>query len=197
MDNRKQNDNKESEYILTVDAQDREMGYMEKLEVHRQGILHRAFSLMVFNDKGKILLQKRARNKYHSPGLWSNACCSHQRTGESLIEAVNRRVREELGFTCPCKEVFCFPYQVKFDNGLMEYEIDHVFFGYYNGKVIPNRDEVEEIRWVSRDNLNKEMKKYPEKFTYWFRELMNQPEMLSAEKGFTGDKQLVWQKEKK
>lgn len=188
MINKEQKNNKDSEYIITVDAQDREKGYMEKLDVHKKGILHRAFSLMVFNDKGEVLLQKRARGKYHSPGLWSNACCSHQRMGESLTEAVGRRVQEELGFTCQYKEVFKFIYQVMFDNGLMEYEIDHVFFGYYNGNVIPNGDEVEEVRWIDWDSLKKEMEDHPERFTYWFRVLMDQPEMLSKDKLMSGVK---------
>jgi isopentenyl-diphosphate Delta-isomerase len=170
--------NESEEYILTVDEQDREIGYMEKLKVHQLGLLHRAFSVMVFNPKGEVLLQKRATLKYHSPGLWSNTCCSHQREGESLVDAVSRRLQDELGFLCECKEIFQFKYQVKFDNGLTEYEIDHVFFGQFNGEVIPNRDEVEEIKWVNMDDLKNEMKEYPERFTYWFQILMDQPQML-------------------
>ncbi len=188
MDNQQQKGNEVSEFIITVDEQDSETGTMEKVEVHRQGILHRAFSVIIFNHKGEMLLQKRAKMKYHSPGLWSNTCCSHQRVGETLKEAVSRRIQEELGFTCECKEVFQFKYRVEFDNGLIENEIDHVFWGYYNGIVIPKKDEVEEIQWVNPDKLSKDMKEHPETFTYWFRILMDQPEMLSLDKQIAGDK---------
>lgn len=164
-----------SEYIITVDEKDRETGAIEKLEAHRRGILHRAFSVMIFNKEGEILLQKRAKLKYHSPGLWSNACCSHQRVGESLDEAVSRRLNEELGFTCDCKEVFQFRYHVEFDNGLIEHELDHVYFGYFNGKVFPNKDEIEEIMWIKPDKLNKDMMEHPTNYTYWFKVLMEQP----------------------
>lgn len=165
------------EYILAVDDRDIETGYMEKMEVHQKGILHRAFSVMLFNNEGEVLLQKRAKKKYHSPGLWTNCCCSHQREGETLEEAVSRRLKDELGIKCECREVFKFMYRVEFENGLVEHEIDHVFFGQYNGKVFPNVDEVEEIRWVSLDKLGEEMSDHPENFTYWFQILMKQPEM--------------------
>jgi len=167
------------EYILTVDEQDREKGYMEKMEVHEKGILHRAFSVMIFNHKGEVLLQKRAQSKYHSAGLWTNSCCSHQREGETLSEAVSRRIRDELGISCACKEAFTFKYRVEFENGLIEHEIDHVFVGRYDGKIFPNKDEIEEIRWVSPEKLRMEMTEHTEAFTYWFRILMKQPEMLS------------------
>lgn len=166
-----------AEFIITVDDQDRETGYMEKMEVHKKGVLHRAFSVMIFNNEGEVLLQKRAKKKYHSPGLWSNSCCSHQRKGETLTEAVSRRIREELGITCNCKEEFKFRYRIEFDNGLIENEIDHVFIGHYNGKVFPNQDEAEEICWITLEKLNKEMGENPEDFTYWFKILMKQTEM--------------------
>lgn len=166
-----------AEYILTVDEQDRETGYMEKMEVHKKGVLHRAFSVMIFNNEGEVLLQKRARKKYHSPGLWSNSCCSHQREGETLTEAVSRRIKEELGIICDIKEEFKFKYRVEFDNGLIEHELDHVFIGHCNGNVYPNEDEVEEIRWATLDKLYKEMSEHPENFTYWFIILMKQKEM--------------------
>jgi len=166
-----------AEYILTVDEQDRETGYMEKMEVHKRGVLHRAFSVMIFNNKGEVLLQKRAKEKYHSPGLWTNSCCSHQRQGEALTEAVARRIREELGISCDCMEAFKFNYLAQFDNGLIEHEIDHVFIGHYNGNVFPNKDEVEEIRWISLDKLYKEINEHPEDFTYWFKILMKQKKM--------------------
>ncbi len=188
MDIQLQKDNMESEYIITVDEQDRETGYLEKLDVHRRGILHRAFSVVIFNNKGEMLLQKRAKVKYHSPGLWSNTCCSHQRVGETLTDAVSRRVLEELGFTCDCKEIFQFKYHVEFDNGLIEHEIDHVFLGYYNDRVIPREDEVEQVQWVELDQLRKDMEEHPERYTVWFRILMDQPEMLSIIKLRLGDK---------
>jgi isopentenyl-diphosphate delta-isomerase len=166
------------EYIITVDEQDREIGSIEKMEAHRQGVLHRAFSILVFNKKGEILLQRRALHKYHTPGLWSNTCCSHQRVGETLEEAVARRLQKELGFTCDCKEIHHFKYHVEFDNGLIEHEMDHVFIGEYDGEVIPNNEEVDEIRWVKLDDLRQEMKEKPEKFTYWFKILMEQLEQL-------------------
>ena len=170
------------EYIITVDEQDREIGSIEKLEAHRLGVLHRAFSILVFNKKGELLLQRRAKHKYHTPGLWSNTCCSHQRVGETLEKAVSRRLQDELGFTCECKEVHQFKYRVKFDNGLIEHEIDHVFVGEYDGEVIPNNEEVDEIRWVNLDALREEMKEQPEEFTYWFKELMEQLDQLSENK---------------
>lgn len=178
-----------SEHILTVDEQDIETGYMEKMEVHKKGVLHRAFSVMIFNDKGEMLLQKRAKRKYHSPGLWSNSCCSHQRKGETLAEAVTRRIREELGISCDCKEVFQFKYMAEFDNGLIEHELDHVFIGQYNGIVFPNEEEVEEIRWVSYDRLRKEMREHPEYFTYWFQILLKQPKMQLIEQTIAEDKE--------
>lgn len=166
------------EYIITVDEQDREIGSIEKMEAHRQGVLHRAFSILVLNKKGELLLQRRALHKYHTPGLWSNTCCSHQRVGEALEEAVARRLQEELGFTCDCKEIHHFKYYVEFDNGLIEHEMDHVFIGEYDGEVIPNNEEVDEIRWVKLEDLRQEMKEKPEEFTYWFKILMEQLEQL-------------------
>lgn len=171
-----------AEFILTVDGQDREAGYMEKMEVHKKGVLHRAFSVMIFNHMGNVLLQKRAKKKYHSPGLWTNSCCSHQRAGETLAEAVSRRIREELGITCDCQEAFQFKYRVEFDNGLVEHEIDHVFIGHYDGKVYPNEDEVEEICWIPLDKLRVAIDEHPEAFTYWLKILMKQPEMQFIEK---------------
>lgn len=163
-----------SEYIIIVDEQDRVVGTMEKLEAHRLGILHRAFSVLIFNQQSEVLLQRRAKKKYHSPGLWSNTCCSHQRERETLEEAVSRRLQEELGFTCVCKEVYCFQYRVEFNNGLIENEMDHVFLGFYDGIVTPNKDEIDEFRWVNLNELKQEMKEKPEQFTFWFQLLMEQ-----------------------
>lgn len=166
-----------AEYIITVDEKDNEVGSIEKLEAHKIGVLHRAFSILVFNQKGQVLLQKRNIEKYHSPGLWSNTCCSHQRVGETLEEAVTRRLDEELGFTCDLKEMFHFIYKVEFDNNLMEHELDHVFFGHYDGAISPNKEEVDEIKWIYMDDLRQDMAEHPDRYTYWFKILMDRPEM--------------------
>lgn len=165
------------EYIITVDEQDRETGYIEKLEAHKQGVLHRAFSILVFNKEGEILLQKRNKDKYHSPGLWTNTCCSHQRVGEQLSEAITRRLMEEMGFVCELKELFHFIYKTQFDDGLTEYELDHVFIGEYNGVIAINEEEVEEYKWVTYPQLQEDMKEYPENYTYWFKILMDNSKM--------------------
>ena len=165
------------EYIVTVDEEDRVTGSIEKLEAHIKGILHRAFSIVILNDKKEILLQKRDSRKYHSPGLWSNTCCSHQRVGETLGEATKRRLVEEMGFTCELTELFHFIYQTKFDNDLTEHELDHVFVGHYNGEIQVNPIEVEEYKWITYDDLMKDMKENPENYTYWFHVLMIRTEM--------------------
>ena len=157
------------EYILTVDENDKVTGKGEKIKVHREGKLHRAFSIFVFNSKGELLLQKRAKSKYHSGGLWSNTCCSHQRDGEILEKAVHRRLKEEMGFDCDLKEVFNFTYKVKFDNGLFENEYDHVFFGKFDGKPEPNPKEVDEWKWVNLKELKKYIQKNPDDYTYWLK----------------------------
>lgn len=165
------------EYIVTVDEQDRITGSIEKLEAHIKGVLHRAFSIVILNDKKEILLQKRDSCKYHSPGLWSNTCCSHQRVGETLSEATNRRLLEEMGFTCELTEIFHFIYQTKFDNDLTEHELDHVFVGQYHGDINVNPSEVEDYKWISYDDLMKDMKENAKNYTYWFHVLMNRIEM--------------------
>lgn len=155
--------------ILLVDEQDREMGYGEKQEVHQKGILHRAFSIFVFNSKKELLLQKRERSKYHSPGLWTNTCCSHQRINEELKSSVHRRLKEEMGFDTELKEVLSFSYRAEFDNGLIENEFDHVFVGYYEGEVIPEPTEVEDYSWMDLKILQEDIAKNPESYTYWMR----------------------------
>ena len=157
------------EKIILVDKKDRVVGTGEKLKVHELGKLHRAFSIFVFNRKGELLVQKRARGKYHSGGLWTNTCCSHPRAGEELGEAVHRRLKEEMGFDCSLKEVFNFIYKVKFDNGLYEHELDHVFIGRYDGKPLPNPEEYEEWKWVSLKELKKDIQKNPGNYTYWLK----------------------------
>jgi len=157
------------EYILTVDENDNVIGKEEKLKAHQEGKLHRAFSLFVFNSKGKLLLQRRAKSKYHSGGLWTNTCCSHQRDGETLEKAIHRRLKEEMGFDCELKEAFTFTYRVKFDDGLSENEYDHVFFGKFDGKPEPNPEEVDDWKWVSLEELRKDIQKNPDDYTYWLK----------------------------
>lgn len=155
-----------------MDEKDRELGPIEKLEAHHKGILHRAFSILVFNSKNQLLLQRRAMGKYHTPGLWTNTCCSHPRYGENIVEAIYRRLHEEMGFTCELEEVFQFQYKVKFDNELTENEYDHVFIGRYDGEIHINKDEVEEYKWISLEEVEDRIKSNPEEFTYWFKYLL-------------------------
>ena len=131
--------------VILVDQQDNPTGSCEKLEAHQKGLLHRAFSVFIFNKKGEMLLQQRAVNKYHSGGLWTNACCSHPAEGEDTIAAAHRRLLEEMGFDTPVEKVFDFVYKADFDNGLTEYEFDHVFVGEYSGAINFNKEEVIEI----------------------------------------------------
>lgn len=156
------------EQVLLVDANDQPIGAMEKLEAHNKGALHRAISVLVSNDRGEYLLQQRALGKYHCPGLWANTCCSHPRPGEETHAAALRRLREEMGFTCALHEAFVFTYRSEFPNGLIEHEIDHVFFGKYEGVVSPNPDEVASYRWMSIEQIKREIHAHPEQFASWF-----------------------------
>ncbi len=157
------------EIIILVDRHDKKIGTEEKMKVHKEGKLHRAFSIFVFNSKGELLLQKRAKSKYHSGGLWTNTCCSHPRQGESLEEAAHRRLKEEMGFDCRLKEIFSFTHKAKFANGLIENEFDHVFLGKFDGKPKSNPKEVEDWKWVSIDKLKKDISREPGKYAVWFK----------------------------
>ena len=157
------------ENVVLVDRNDNPMGLMPKLEAHEKGILHRAFSVFILNQKGQLMLQRRALDKYHSPGLWTNTCCSHPRENESNIEAGLRRLKEEMGFTTPLKPMFSFIYKSKFDNGLTEHEFDHVLLGYYDKQPFINTIEVSEWKWMSLDKIILEIKNKPENFTVWFK----------------------------
>lgn len=157
------------ENVVLVDRNDNPMGLMPKLEAHEKGVLHRAFSVFILNQKGQLMLQRRALDKYHSPGLWTNTCCSHPRESESNIEAGVRRLKEEMGFTTPLKSMFSFIYKSKFDNGLTEHEFDHVLLGYYDKQPFINTIEVSEWKWMSLDKIILEIKNKPEDFTVWFR----------------------------
>ena len=157
------------EKVILVDENDKEIGTEEKIKAHQEGKLHRAFSIFVFNSRNELLLQKRARTKYHSGGLWTNTCCSHPRPGEVLKEAVHRRLKEEMGFDCQLEEVFSFIYQTKFGNDLFEHEYDHVFLGRFDGQPVLNPQEAEDWQWIGLEELERDIKENPEKYTYWFK----------------------------
>ena len=154
--------------VILVDKKDRQTGTMGKMEAHRTGMLHRAFSIFIFDEEGKMLLQQRALSKYHSGGLWTNACCSHPSPGEATQDAALRRLKEEMGFETDLSPMFHFTYEAKFDNGLIEHEFDHVLFGKYNGKIIPNNEEVMNYKYKSVDEIRQELVEHPEKYTAWF-----------------------------
>lgn len=157
------------EFIVLVNEQDRETGQAEKMEVHREGWLHRAFSIFIFTPAGEMLLQRRALDKYHCGGLWTNACCSHPRPGEKVEEAARRRLQEELGIGVELQKIFHFTYRAEFENGLTEHEFDHVFVGEYAGEVPFNEKEVMDTRYLSTDALLPLVEQSPETFTPWFR----------------------------
>ncbi len=158
--------------IILVDKNDNIIGTGNKLQIHETGALHRAFSVFIFNNKKELLLQKRSFKKYHSPRLWSNTVCSHQRKGEGLDESVKRRLVEELGFSAAVQKIFKFTYKAAVGE-LLEHECDHVFAGVYNGEVKPNPDEVDAYKWFSMEKLEEDIQAHPEKYTAWFKILMN------------------------
>lgn len=160
------------EYVVLVDEKDREIGTQEKLQAHVDGALHRAFSVFIFNDRGEMLLQQRHPDKYHSGGLWSNACCSHPRPGESVADAARRRLHEEMGIRCALRPAFQFVYQTRLGD-LYEHEYDHVFLGCFNGDPEPDQNEVADWRWASADALRRDVAAHPERYTYWFRLALN------------------------
>ncbi len=157
------------EQVILVNDQDEAIGLMGKQEAHEKGVLHRAFSVFIFNDRKELMLQQRAAHKYHSPGLWTNTCCSHQREGESNLSAGKRRLQEEMGFTTDLKETTSFIYKAPFDNGLTEHEFDHILVGHYNESPDINPEEVAAWKWVAMDALNKDINTHPEHYTAWFK----------------------------
>ena len=157
------------EQVILVDLEDREMGVMEKMEAHKQAVLHRAFSVFLFNSQGKMLLQQRALTKYHSAGLWTNTCCSHPRPHESLEKAVTRRLFEEMGIETTVSKAFDFIYKAELPDHLTEYEFDHVFVGIYDADVHPNHLEVANFVYQSIDEVSANLQSYPEKYTVWFK----------------------------
>jgi len=157
------------EQVILVNKNDEQIGLMSKLEAHEKAMLHRAFSVFVFNVKDELLLQKRAAHKYHSPNQWTNTCCSHQRNGETSIKAGKRRLFEEMGFSCELEEKFSFIYKAPFDNGLTEHEFDHVLVGYYNENPKINPEEVANFCWMSIKDIEKDINDNPNKYTVWFK----------------------------
>jgi len=160
---------KEEEKVILVNENDEQIGLMPKLEAHEKAVLHRAFSVFVLNSKNELMLQQRALHKYHSPGLWTNTCCSHQRDGESNIEAGTRRLQEEMGFTTELKDSVSFIYKAPFDNGLTEHEFDHVIVGQYEKNPIINPDEVADWKWMPVEDVKIDIAKNPEIYTEWFK----------------------------
>lgn len=161
------------ERVILVDENDLEIGTQEKLSAHREGALHRAFSLFVFNSRGKLLLHKRAAGKYHSGSLWANTCCSHPRPQETVEEAAHRKLRSEMGFDCDVRKVFHFIYKVQFENRLFEHELDHVFIGTFEADPVPNPEEVDDWKWVDPEELRRDLKAHPESYVYWLHECLD------------------------
>ncbi len=157
------------EQVILVDEHDRAQGVMEKMEAHEKALLHRAFSVFIFNSQNELLLHQRAFSKYHSGGLWTNTCCSHPRPTESLEEATKRRLLEEMGMECSMEHLFSFIYKAELDQGLTEHEFDHVFIGYSDTLPYPNPEEVADTRYASLEQIRTEMEAYPEQFTEWFK----------------------------
>ena len=163
----------QEEKVVLVDNSNNQVGLMPKMEAHLKGVLHRAFSVIIFNNNGEVMLQKRASTKYHTPSLWSNTCCSHQRENEDNISAGKRRLNEEMGFITQLYDFESFIYKVSFSNGLIEHEFDHILVGIYNGLPNINLDEVDGWKWISIDELVNDMKDNSEKYTAWFKIIIN------------------------
>ncbi len=157
------------EQVILVNENDEQIGLMPKMEAHEKAVLHRAFSVFIFNSNNELMLQQRAAHKYHSPLLWTNTCCSHQRDGETNIEAGTRRLQEEMGFTTSLKETTSFIYKAPFDNGLTEHELDHIMIGYYEQAPVINPDEVEDWKWMPLENVRIDIAAQPELYTVWFK----------------------------
>ena len=158
-----------TEYVVLVDELDNKVGLMEKMEAHINPTLHRAFSIFIFNSKNEMLLQQRALSKYHTPGLWTNTCCSHPRDGESLHDATKRRLQEEMGMQCELKEAFSFIYKADVMQGLVEHEFDHVFIGTSDDLPIINKDGVESFRYDTVENIKADIERNPQNYTAWFK----------------------------
>lgn len=158
-----------NEYVILVDEHDNDIGVMEKMQAHKQGLLHRAFSIFVFNNQQQLLLQQRAVSKYHSGGLWTNTCCSHPRPNETIKDAAIRRLFEEMGMTCELTIKTNFIYKTPFENGLTEHELDYVLIGNSNSNPTINTAEVENFKWLSLEDIKKDIELNPHLYTSWFK----------------------------
>lgn len=168
------------EHVILVDAHDNEVGSMEKMEAHRKGLLHRAFSVVLFNSKSELLLQKRSAHKYHSAGLWTNTCCSHPRAGERTEDAVRRRLKEEMGIDVQPDYAYKFLYKVKLNNDLTEHELDHVYVGQFDVDPVINTSEVESWKYASLSDIKRDSLENPEVYTYWFRLILHHAELAAS-----------------
>ncbi|HKL03016.1 MAG TPA: isopentenyl-diphosphate Delta-isomerase [Cryomorphaceae bacterium] len=160
-------------HVILVDSNDKRVGVMEKMEAHQKGLLHRAFSVFLFNDNNEMLIHQRASKKYHCGGLWTNACCSHPQDGENIDQTIQRKLMQEMGITCPVEKAFNFVYRSELDNGLTEYEFDHVYTGKFSGIPKPNPEEVSDWKYVSLLNIENELANNPGNFTPWFQLLFS------------------------
>ena len=155
--------------VILVNENDEQIGTMEKMEAHQKGLLHRAFSVFIFNSKGELLLQQRSPGKYHNAGLWTNTCCSHPLPGEDVLTAANRRLLEEMGFTTLLSPAFNFTYRATFANGLMEHEYDHVLTGTYDGKIKIDESEVSDYCFKTINEVEDSLQMHPQQYTEWFK----------------------------
>lgn len=167
------------EHVILVDENDNEVGTMEKMEAHRKGVLHRAFSILLFDEAGRMLIQKRANDKYHSGNLWTNACCSHPLPGESLDQAARRRLREELGIEGNPEHRYSFIYRAELDDNVIEHELDHVFVGTFDGTPEINEEEISDWKYVKMDWLKEDINRNPDAYTEWFKIIIRHPELES------------------
>lgn len=170
------------EQVILVDSNDNELGTMEKMEAHRKGVLHRAFSVLLFNSSGEMLIQKRASSKYHSGGLWSNTCCSHPRPAESMEDAVGRRLEEELGIVSNPTFAFKFEYKIQFSNNLIEHELDHVYIGSFDGEPQINESEISDWKFIDTNDLKNKVQSHPHEYSHWFKIILSRPEILELTK---------------
>jgi len=176
--------------VILVDENDRAIGNEEKLRAHMEGKLHRAFSVFVFDSAGRLLLQRRAKGKYHSAGLWSNTACGHPRPGEATKSAASRRLKEEMNFICELRQAFMFLYKAELDNQLVEHECDHVFIGRYEGDPSPNPLEVDGWRWIDTEELRNELQRSPEEYTYWLKVVMSSHDWEIVDEELAAERQL-------
>lgn len=168
------------EKVILVDENDQAIGTMEKMEAHEKALLHRAFSVFIFNSKNEMLIHQRAFSKYHSGGLWTNACCSHPRENETAEQAAHRRLEEEMGFDCEINHQFSFVYKAELDQGLTEHEFDHVFTGIYESEINPNPEEVAAFKYISINDLKTDLSAHPERYTEWFKIAFKQLDLQSV-----------------